>query len=270
MTENTQIIKERFGEDLQAPDCLFPSDNELEIPKLRLDMQATMADIPWVAFGEQKRTFQMNGCGTLHFYVDDYRMQRIYDKPEQILHHNPRNIVEPNYSLFNETPIAFGLQNVYKKRFIARSMQEKGIRVFADLNVASKFYALNMIGIPRGWRSYCTRGNSDRLHYLEVELQIAKDWSEGNEMLFVVYGGGEKVKAFCRSNGLIYVSPVIVMKNKAKAIEKIKENIAFFGQKIAPTELMPQLKSLPTYEQIRQQQVIDARAPKELVNSVNE
>ena len=264
MAEEVQIIKERYGEDLMVEDSLFPTDNALEIPTLKLDMQAKAVTLPFVCFGEQKRTFQMNGAGTLHFYTDDYRYARLYDHPEQILHHNPQNIVEPNYSLFNETPVAFGMQQVYKKRFVARAMQEKGIRCFVDLNVASKFYAMNMVGVPRGWSSFCTRGYSDRIEYLEVELQIAREWTEGNELLFVVYGGGEKIKAVCRQEGLVYVNPVIVLKNKAKRIEKIKESIAFFGQKIDPEELMPQIKSLPTYEQIRQQQVLDGRAPKEL------
>ncbi len=260
MTEEEQLeIKEEIlpvgAKDDYVPDCLFETDNFLEIPMLRLDMQANHCDLPFVAFGEQKRTFQMNGSGTLHFYVDDYRFQRIYDHPEQILHHNPRNIVEPNYSLFNETPIAFGMKAVYQKRMIARSMQEKGIRVFVDLNVASKFYTLNMLGVPRGWSSFCTRGYSDRLNYLSFEVEIARSWAEGNPLVFVVYGGGNEVKRYCQQNGLIYATPVITMKNKAKSIEKIKETIAFFGQKIDPTELMPQLKLLPTYEQIREKQI---------------
>ena len=95
----------------------------------------------------------MLGAGTLHFYTDDYRFQSVYDHPEKILQHNPANIVEPNFSLFNETPIAFGLQHIYKKRFLARACQEKGIRVFVDLNVAPKYYKVNFLGVPRGWSS---------------------------------------------------------------------------------------------------------------------
>lgn len=97
------------------PDCLFPSDNDVEIPSLRLDMQAQVCDIPFLCFGEQKRTQNMNGQGTVHFYTDDYRFNSVYEHPEKILQHNPRNIVEPNYSLFNETPIAYGLQGKCKK-----------------------------------------------------------------------------------------------------------------------------------------------------------
>lgn len=104
------------------PDSLFPTDNDFEVPSLRLDMAAPTCEIPFVCFGEQKRTFKMYGTGTLHFYTDDYRFNSVYDHPEKILQHNPNNIVEPNFSLFNETPIAFGLQAIYKKRTIARQI----------------------------------------------------------------------------------------------------------------------------------------------------
>lgn len=42
------------------------------------------------------------------------------------------------------------MQAIYKKRFLARAMQEKGIGVFVDLNVAPKFYKLNLMGVPKG------------------------------------------------------------------------------------------------------------------------
>lgn len=143
-------------DEYSAPDELFPvADNDWEIPSLRLDVQPTGCTIPMLAYGEQKRTYDMMGNGTLHFYVDDYRFAgTIYEHPEKILQHHPMNIVEPNFSLFNETPAAFGLQAVYKKRWIARMCQNKGIGVFVDLNVAQKFIKLNLLGVPMGYNAF--------------------------------------------------------------------------------------------------------------------
>lgn len=211
------------------PDCLFPTDNELEIPMLRLDIQPTCVAIPFVCFGEQKRTFKMNGTGTLHFYTDDYRFNSIYDHPEKILAHDPMNIVEPNWNLFNETPIAFGLQAIYKKRWLARAMQERGVGVFVDLNVANKFARANLIGVPKGYSSFCTRGYEDRINALEFEYMIALRVASGNPLTFVVYGGGELVKQWCRENGCIYVTPIITIKNRQKAIAKMQSNAAQLG-----------------------------------------
>lgn len=209
-------------------DSLFPSDNDLEVPTLDLGSQATSCEIPFVCYGEQARTFQMNGNGTLHFYTDDYRYRDIFDYPEKIAKHNPHNIVEPNFSLFCETPVAFGLKEIYKKRWLARSMQTAGINIFVDLNVNSKFYKLNMLGVPIGWSSYCTRGYSDRLQYLQFEYDLAKQWSNGNPLLFVIYGGGQKCKAFAQTHNCIYVSPMIDLKNNYKrAMKKITDSVCF-------------------------------------------
>ena len=199
---------------------LFPSDNDLEIPLLRLDMQPKAADIPFVGYGEQARTFKMEGKGTLHFYVDDYRFTAIWKDFAPILAHNPKNIVEPNFSLYAETPTAFGLQEIYKKRAIARKMQDLGYPVFVDLNVNHKFYKLNMLGVPRGYSAFCTRGYSERLPYLEFEWKLAKDWADGNPLLFVIFGGGAQCKQFACEHHCVYVTPMIIMKNYNKRFER--------------------------------------------------
>ena len=232
------------------PDSLFPTDNDFEVPSLRLDMAATTCEIPFVCFGEQKRTFQMNGTGTLHFYTDDYRFSSVYDHPEKILQHNPNNIVEPNFSLFNETPIAFGLQAIYKKRTIARQMQEKGIKVFVDLNVANKFYAFNLLGVPRGYNAFCTRGYEDRMNALEFEYEIAKKVANGNNLTFVVYGGGERIKEWCKQKGVVYVTPVIIIKNRLKSLQRMAKNTALFK------DTWDMGATIPTLEDLLKNQVL--------------
>lgn len=79
--------------ELYIPDCLFPTDNELEIPSLLMDVQPQYVEIPTYCFGEQARTTNMCGKGILHFYTDDYRFRTIYDHPEKILKYNPGSIM---------------------------------------------------------------------------------------------------------------------------------------------------------------------------------
>lgn len=225
----------------------------MEIPTLRLDVQPQLVEIPFLCFGEQKRTKNMGGHGTLHFYTDDYRWQSVYEHPEKILAHNPANIVEPNYSLFNETPMAFGLQAVYKKRWIARQMQERGIGVFVDLNVANKFYACNLFGVPKGYGAFCSRGYSDRLLALEYEYMIAERIADGNRLTFVVYGGGETVKQWCREHNCAYVTPIVAIKNKIKAIEQMKLNAASFDTP-SLIDSLP-IKELPTAKELYAKQI---------------
>ena len=228
-------------DEAYVPDCLFPCDNELEIPSLSLEMQPSVVDIPFVCFGEQRRTFDMNGCGTLHFYTEDYRFNNVFEHPEKILKHNPRNIVEPNFSLFDETPVSFGLSAIYKKRFIARACQKMGIRVFVDLNVSIKFLKLNLFGVPIGWHSFATRGYSDRIEELALEYEIAKMCcGDVSKLVFVIYGGGEIVKEFCRKNNCIYITPIIAIKNKLKRLEAIND-IAIDPMRINIADMAKQL-----------------------------
>lgn len=219
-------------DDIIVADQLFYTDNDLEIPTLDIRMQATECQIPFLCFGEQRRTYNLNGTGTLHFYTDDYRFASVFEHPEKIFRqHNPCNIVEPNFSLYNETPVAFGIQALYKKRWIARAMQERDIRVFVDLNVAQKWYQLNMLGVPRGWRAFATRGYSDRVNNLEFEYAIAQNWAEGAEPLFVIYGGGDICRRFAQAHaGCRYINPVVTTKKKIEALKRIHENIAFLNE----------------------------------------
>ena len=132
-------------------------------------------------------------------------------------------------------------------------MQEEGIRVFVDLNVANKFYAFNLLGVPKGWSAFCTRGYEDRVNALSFEYEIAKRVSDGNNLTFVVYGGGEVIKQWCKENGAVYVTPIIIIKNKYKSIQRMAQNTALFK------ENWDMGKTIPTLKDLLDKQIIDNR-----------
>ena len=251
--------KQVIPKEYYFSDSLFPSNNDLEIPTLRLDMQPETCAIPFILWGEQRRSFKMNGTGTLCFYTDDYRFNSVFEHPEKILFMEPLNVVEPNFSLYDETPIAYGMQLIYKKRWIGRALQERGVRVFVDLCVSPKFYRLNLLGVPTGYSRFCTRGYSFQVEHLEVELELAKMIAGDNPLLFICYGGGKPCKDFCRDNGLVYVTPAVEVRNQDVKHQKMKEAIAFMGEEIPIESLMPQLENLPTKAQLTAERIQDFR-----------
>lgn len=208
------------------PDQLLPTDNPLEIPTLRLDRQPRGAEMPWRLYGELRRHIDMDGAGTLHFYTDDRRYGDLYLTPGKLLNIHPACVVEPNYSLFNETPVAFGLQQIYKKRWLARVAQDAGIRAFVDLNVAVKWYAYNLLGVPKGWRSFCTRGYASRPAALDYEWRLATRVAGTDDILFVVYNGGDTARKFCQERGCVYVSPLVTLKRRAAAARDTYQHVA--------------------------------------------
>jgi hypothetical protein len=193
-----------------VPDCLFESNNEFDIPTLRLDLQASQVLNPVAPWGYSAR--DAKNIGTYHFYVDDYRFTGLWDDPNKLIKAGVPVVIEPNLSLYDNTPRGYGLFLIYKKRWIARYWQSFGVRVFVDLNVSHKFARENLLGVPKGWNSYATRGYSDRLQLLEAEYDLAKEHSGKEDPYFVVYGGGEKVRKWVRERNLTYIEQIMAEK----------------------------------------------------------
>ena len=196
-------------------DRLFPSDNEYEIPNLLLDRQPrTGLLLPFAPWGTYCR--RKNGIATYHFYVDDYRFNNIWLHPEKVVYTGCRECVEPNFSLFDTTPVAYGMQLLYKKRWIARWLQECGVRIWVDLHVSSKFRELNKLGVPDGYNAFATRGVGACPEYLLDELAVAREISGIDNPNLIVYGGGAKVKELCRKNNLVYVEQYMSVMRKSR------------------------------------------------------
>ena len=194
-------------------DRLYDSDNEYDIPNLLMEQQPERGLLlPFAAWGADSRL--RKDIATYCFYVEDYRFEAIWKDPTIVINSGCAAVVEPNLSLFDTTPIAYGLQQIYKKRWIARYYQECGIKVYADLNVARKFKEYNMLGIPQGYNAFATRGYSDRIEYLLEEIEVAKKISGLERPNMIVYGGGAKIESIAKENGLIYVEQF--MQNKGR------------------------------------------------------
>lgn len=195
-------------------DCLYESNNIYDIPTLLKSQQASKVILPLAPYGADSRL--RKDIGTYHFYVDDYRFEAIWKDPTKVLASGCTAVVEPNLSLFDTTPIAYGLQQIYKKRWIARYFQDCGIKVFVDLNVSRKFQEYNKLGIPEGYNAFFTRGYSDRISHLEEELSIAKEISGQDNPNLIIYGGGAKIHEFCANSNLVYVEQFMQSKEDGK------------------------------------------------------
>lgn len=185
-------------------DFLYDSDNKYEIPNLLLDQQPVHIELPLTAWGADARN--KHGITTYHFYVEDYRFEKLFKDPINLLMSGCKQIVEPNCSIHDQTPVAMAMFQIYKKRYLARYFQECGVKVWADLNVSPKFAEYNMLGIPKGYNAFFTRGTEGFLHRVQLNLQIAQEISGKKRPNMCVYSGGSEIEEFCRENGLLYIT----------------------------------------------------------------
>lgn len=195
-------------------DFLYDSDNEFDIPNLLISPD-TMPDhllLPLAPWGSESRN--KHGISTYHFYVEDYRFERLFKDPMKLLQSGCKQIVEPNCSIHDQTPVAMALFRIYKKRYLARYLQECGIKVWVDLNVSSHFARYNRIGIPHGYNAFFTRGTGGRVERLEFDLRQAQEISGLEHPNMVVYAGGDDIRQFCQAHRLLYLNEYMTAKEK--------------------------------------------------------
>ena len=187
----------------RVPDAIYESDNGWGIPTLDDTMQARCIEAPIKKWGEQGHVYYTN-AGLIHFYVDDIRFESIWRHPEIIADTHPHNVCEINYSMFNDMPLSFVLWRIFKKRWLARYWQARGISIFVDVFSCEKWWEYNLLGVPLTWRAFCMRGHADQENLIDDAYGRLIARSSGDKLLFLVFGGGKKIEEFCIRKNIVY------------------------------------------------------------------
>ena len=136
---------------------------------------------------------QNKNCG-IHFYVDDYQFERIWNYPEKYVDilWEYDCILSPDFSLYLDMPMPIKIWNIYRSRQIGAYYQSKGIKVIPTISWAEKeTFEFCFQGIPKGSIvSVSTVGVKEKKTALDI-------WHEGmKEMIkriepsaIIVYGG---------------------------------------------------------------------------------
>lgn len=76
----------------------------------------------------------------IHFYIDDYQFERIWNQPQEYLGKLAQFdcALTPDFSLYMDMPRAMKLWNIYRSRMIGQMMQKAGIKVIPTLSWAER------------------------------------------------------------------------------------------------------------------------------------
>lgn len=89
----------------------------------------------------------------IHFYVDDYQFERIWNAPEKYIDVLSQYdcILSPDFSLYMDMAMPVKIWNVYRSRLIGNFYQSKGIRVIPTISWAEpETFQFCFEGIPKG------------------------------------------------------------------------------------------------------------------------
>ena len=89
----------------------------------------------------------------IHFYVDDYQFERVWNYPEKYIDvlFEYDCILSPDFSLYMDMPMPMKIWNIYRSRQIGAFYQSKGIKVIPTISWAeAETFQFCFQGIPRG------------------------------------------------------------------------------------------------------------------------
>ena len=89
----------------------------------------------------------------IHFYLDDYQFERLWNKPEDYIDilKQYECIFSPDFSLYLDMPMPMKIWNVYRSRQIGQYWQKEGIKVIPTIQWAEKeTFEFAFKGIPKG------------------------------------------------------------------------------------------------------------------------
>jgi hypothetical protein len=89
----------------------------------------------------------------IHFYVDDYQFERVWNYPEKYLDtlFEYDCILTPDFSLYMDMPMPMKIWNIYRSRQIGAYYQSRGIKVIPTISWAEEeTFKFCFKGIPKG------------------------------------------------------------------------------------------------------------------------
>lgn len=89
----------------------------------------------------------------IHFYLDDYQFERLWNKPEEYVDilKQYECILSPDFSLYMDMPMPMKIWNIYRSRLIGQYYQSQRIKVIPTLSWAEEeTFEFCFEGIPKG------------------------------------------------------------------------------------------------------------------------
>lgn len=89
----------------------------------------------------------------VHFYLDDYQFERIWNNPDEYLETLSQYdcILSPDFSLYLDMPFSMKIWNIYRSRLIGQYYQMCGLNVIPTISWAEKeTFEFCFDGIPKG------------------------------------------------------------------------------------------------------------------------
>lgn len=129
----------------------FEGDGEFDIPKMLPTDIDNLKDIPIQGFNFALKEKNPERMG-VHFFVHDYQFERVWKYPDRYIDVLKKFafVLSPDFSVYEDTPKAIQLYNLYRNRWCGRYWQEQGIKVIPTFTLGNTdLFNTFCAGIPK-------------------------------------------------------------------------------------------------------------------------
>ncbi len=153
------------------------------IKKQSLDL----TNLQLISFSDISSSDSKNLHKGVHFFIDDWRFETLYNNPERSFRtlSRYRFVLSPDYSLYSEMPVWRQIESVGKSRWVGANWQQRGLIVIPTISWAQprsfeycfngiekhSIVAIGMIGCKKS-RSSFMHGYNEMLNRIEPEAII--------------------------------------------------------------------------------------------------
>lgn len=165
---------------------------KMDIPQLK-----PVYELPeikeWIGFNYILTDKEPEGKG-VHFFMDDYQFERIWNQPERYIEKLKRYaaVATPDFSPYGDMPLCLQIVSHYKKHWVGRLLQENGVTVIPTIRASTdpRFMEYFLEGEPVGgiiMMSSMWTGKRDMTYADAEEYRLVMEHLKPKKIL--MYGG---------------------------------------------------------------------------------
>ena len=132
----------------------FNGVGKYDIPQLEPTYDYEIGEIKeWIGFNYVLSDKEPEGKA-VHFFLDDYQFQRLWNNPEKYIEKLKRYevVLTPDFSPYGDMPMATQIFNHYRKHWVGALLQEYGVKVIPTIRASrdERSFDWYLDGEPKG------------------------------------------------------------------------------------------------------------------------
>lgn len=151
--EEQSNTQKRVANILNLEIAQFPGVGKYDIPPL--EPVYSIPDITeWIGFNYVLSDKAPSKNKGVHFFIDDYQFIRIWNNPDAYVKKLSEYgaVIAPDFSPYGDMPLATQIFNHYRKHWVAKYLQERGVNIIPCIRASTDERSLEFYleGEPKG------------------------------------------------------------------------------------------------------------------------